>query len=221
MEGHSYCYEGSRWGKIVQILMDSKCMNPVIFFDELDKVSDSYRGKDIIGILTHLIDSTQNTHFHDKYFEGVDLDLSKCLFIFSYNDESAINPILKDRMYHIHTKGYNTTEKICIARQHLLPHIQKQMDFSEGDVVFPDESLKYILNRRSAEDPGVRHFKRALETIYAKLNLLRLNPSLFCKDIPLSDTEITFPFVVTRVHIDKMLKEKENSTPASFLSMYI
>jgi ATP-dependent Lon protease len=106
LEGHSYTYEGSIWGKIVQILVDSKCMNPIIYFDELDKVSDTPKGEEIIGILTHLTDTTQNSQFHDKYFSELDLDLSKCLFIFSYNDESKINPILKDRMYRIETKGY-------------------------------------------------------------------------------------------------------------------
>jgi ATP-dependent Lon protease len=84
LEGHSYTYEGSMWGKIVQILIDSKCMNPVIYFDELDKISDTPRGQEIIGILTHLTDTTQNSQFHDKYFSEIDFDLSKCLFIFSY-----------------------------------------------------------------------------------------------------------------------------------------
>ena len=68
LEGHSYTYEGSTWGKIAQILMDSKSMNPVIYFDELDKVSDTPKGEEIIGILTHLTDTSQNSQFHDKYF---------------------------------------------------------------------------------------------------------------------------------------------------------
>ena len=93
LEGHSYTYEGSTWGKIVQILIDSKCMNPVIYFDELDKISDTPKGEEIAGILTHLTDTSQNSQFHDKYFAEIDFDLSKCLFIFSYNDESKINPI--------------------------------------------------------------------------------------------------------------------------------
>ena len=68
LEGHSYTYEGSNWGKIVDILIQSKCMNPVIYFDELDKVSMTPKGEEIIGILTHLTDTTQNVQFHDKYF---------------------------------------------------------------------------------------------------------------------------------------------------------
>ena len=68
--------------------------------------SDTARGQEIIGILTHLTDTSQNTNFHDKYFAGLDLDLSGALFIFSYNDEAKINPILRDRMHKIETKGY-------------------------------------------------------------------------------------------------------------------
>ena len=82
-------------------------MNPVIYFDELDKVSDTPKGEEIIGILTHLTDTSQNSKFHDKYFSEIDFDLSKCLFIFSYNDERKVNPILRDRMYRINTSGYN------------------------------------------------------------------------------------------------------------------
>jgi ATP-dependent Lon protease len=81
LEGHSYTYVNSTWGRIVDILMDSKCMNPIIYIDELDKVSKTEHGKEIIGILMHLIDTTQNSGFQDKYFSGIDIDLSKALFI--------------------------------------------------------------------------------------------------------------------------------------------
>ena len=81
LEGHSYTYEGSTWGKIVDILLQSKSMNPVIYFDELDKVSDTPKGEEIIGILTHLTDTSQNSKFHDKYFAEVDFD-SEPLFVY-------------------------------------------------------------------------------------------------------------------------------------------
>ena len=101
LEGHSYTYVGSTWGKVVDILIDSKCMNPIIFIDELEKISRTENGKEIIGILTHLIDPTQNDKFQDKYFNGIDLDLSKALFIFSYNDVNLIDKILLDRIHRI------------------------------------------------------------------------------------------------------------------------
>ena len=101
LDGHNYTYVGSTWGKIVDILMEKKCMNPIIFIDELDKVSKTEHGKEIIGILTHLIDSTQNSAFQDKYFTGIDLDLSKALFIFSYNDVEAIDSIIISSIFPV------------------------------------------------------------------------------------------------------------------------
>jgi ATP-dependent Lon protease len=221
LEGHSYTYEGSTWGKIVQILIDSKCMNPVIYFDELDKISDTARGQEIIGILTHLTDTSQNNQFHDKYFAEVDFDLSKCLFIFSYNDEKLVNPILRDRMYRIQTKGYDAKEKIIIARNHLLPKIREQVNFKEEDVIIPDDTIQYIISNDclTAGEAGVRNLKRCLEIIYTKLNLFRLvkpGKNMFSKEI---DLQVTFPFTVNRKELDILIKNER--TNQSMLAMYV
>jgi len=222
LEGHSYTYEGSTWGKIVQILIDSKCMNPVIYFDELDKISDTPRGEEIIGILTHLTDTSQNSQFHDKYFSEIDFDLSKCLFIFSYNDESKVNPILKDRMYRIQTKGYEAKEKVTIARNYLLPKIREQVNFKDEDVIIPDDTLQYIISNTvlTNEEAGVRNLKRCLEIIYTKLNLFRLvkpESNLFGKDMEL---EVSFPFTVTKKVVDILIKNDEKQNQ-SVLAMYV
>ena len=220
LEGHSYTYEGSMWGKIVQVLMDTKCMNPIIYFDELDKVSDTPKGQEIIGILTHLTDITQNMQFHDKYFSEIDFDLSKCLFVFSYNDEHAVNPILKDRMYKIKTKGYDTKEKIVIARKYMLPKIREQLGFKEEDVVFTDEILSYIVNNMTKSESGVRNMKRCLETIYSKLNLFRLvkpETTLFTKQMNL---KVEFPITLTKKEIDIFVKEYEPINQTLW-SMYV
>ena len=222
LEGHSYTYEGSTWGKIVQILIDSKCMNPVIYFDELDKISDTPRGEEIAGILTHLTDTSQNSQFHDKYFSEVDFDLSKCLFIFSYNDESKVNPILRDRMYRIQTKGYETKEKIVIARNHLLPKIREQVNFTEEDIIIPNETIQYLASSKehTQGEDGVRNLKRCLEIIFTKLNLFRLiktDEKLFEKDL---DIEVSFPFTVTPANVDKFIKREEGISQ-SVLSMYV
>jgi hypothetical protein len=221
LEGHSYTYEGSSWGKIVQILIDSKCMNPVIYFDELDKVSDTPRGEEIIGILTHLTDTSQNSQYHDKYFAELDFDLSKCLFIFSYNDESKVNPILRDRMYRINTKGYEPKEKIVIARDYLLPKIREQVNFKEEDIIIPDETIQYIVSNDSLtnQEAGVRNLKRCLEIIYTKINLFRLmkpESNIFGKDI---DIKVTFPFTVTKKEVDIFIKSE--GVNQSMLAMYV
>ena len=79
-------------------------MNPIIFIDELDKVSQTEHGRDIVSILTHLTDPAQNEEFQDKYFSGINIDMSKALIIFSYNDASTIDPILLDRIHRIKFK---------------------------------------------------------------------------------------------------------------------
>jgi ATP-dependent Lon protease len=174
LEGHGYTYEGSTWGKIVQTLIDSKSMNPVFYFDELDKISDTPRGEEIVGILTHLTDTSQNSQFHDKYFAEINFDLSKCLFIFSYNDESKVNPILKDRMYRIKTKGYSGKEKSCISNNYLLPKIREQVKFNDGDIIIPEDVVNHIIETHCNKEDGVRILKRCLEIIHTKLNLYRL-----------------------------------------------
>lgn len=219
LEGHSYTYEGSVWGKIVQILLDSKCMNPVIYFDELDKISDTPKGEEIAGILTHLTDTSQNTQFHDKYFSEVDFDLSKCLFIFSYNDESKVNPILRDRMYRIQTKGYDVKEKLVISNNHLVPNIREQVMFKEDDIIIPDETIRHIVETYCDKEDGVRNLKRCIEIIYTKLNLYRLmkpGTNLFKKEMAL---DVSFPFTVSKEIVDKLIKRENKSWTAQ--TMYI
>lgn len=219
LEGHGYTYEGSTWGKIVNILIQSKCMNPVIYFDELDKISETPKGEEITGILTHLTDTTQNNCFHDKYFANMDFDLSKSLFIFSYNDESKVNPILKDRMYRIETKGYTVQEKTVIANKHLIPKIRESVHLSESDVKLDDDTIKYIIQHYTQAEKGVRNLKRCIEIVYTKLNLYRLmngGSNIFKKDMALT---ITFPVNVTTTLVKQLIKTVETNSIVS--SMYM
>ncbi len=219
LEGHSYTYEGSVWGRVVDIIINSKCMNPVIYFDELDKISNTPKGEEIVGILTHLTDTAQNDKFHDKYFSGIDFDLSKVLFIFSYNDEKKINPVLKDRMYRINTDGYKKIDKCVISQKYLLPTIIKTLNFNQGDIEIPDETIGYISENLIQEEKGVRNLKRALEIIYTKLNLYRLmkkDSKLFEKE---TTFEVKFPFTVT-IDIAKKLVKKDERNGIPF-GMYI
>jgi ATP-dependent Lon protease len=220
LEGHSYTYEGSTWGKIVQILIDSKCMNPVIYFDELDKLSETPKGEEILNILVHLTDSQQNEKFQDKYFSEIEFNLKRCLLIFSYNDPSKISPVLLDRMYKIKTDGYSNKEKIIICNDYLLPKIRQEMKFKIDDIYIPNEVLNYLLEKYNLNEKGMRNIKRCLEIIYSKLNLFRLmkpETNLFKDDIKLN---ITFPITITIDIIDKLIKNKENMETSKMM-MYI
>ena len=185
-------------------------MNPVIFLDELDKVSSTPKGEEIIGILTHLTDTSQNSKFHDKYFSEIDFDLSRCLFIFSYNDESMVNPILRDRMYRVETTGYKSDDKIAIANKYLLPKIREQVKIEEGQILIPDGTLAHIIEHLTEGEKGVRNLKRCLEIIYTKLNLYRLmkpESELFNKA---KSIEVKFPMTVTTEVVDKLIEKRED-----------
>ena len=201
--GHSYTYEGSKWGRIVEILMNCGCMNPILFFDELDKVSTTRYGDEIKNILIHLTDSSQNTDFHDKYFSELALDLSKCLVIFSYNNEEFINPILKDRMVTIKTSGYTNQNKVEIVEQYMLKELYNKFSFKDEDLVFPRDIISTII-RKTQEEKGVRNLKRSLEEILSQINLARLlNKGILSED----SKPITYPYTITQEDVEKLLKK--------------
>ena len=219
LEGHSYTYEGSSWGKIIDILVQCKSMNPVIYFDELDKISDTPKGEEIAGILTHLTDTSQNTEFHDKYFSEINFDLSKCLFIFSYNDESRVNPILRDRMYRIQTDGYNEKQKTVIARDYLIPKIREQIRFTPEEVILEDDVISHIIQNYTGEEKGVRNMKRCMEIIFTKLNLYRLmkpGTNMFEEDMKL---KVEFPLKITQDIVKGLVERNKEST--SLYGLYV
>jgi len=195
LEGHSYTYVNSIWGRIVDILMETKCMNPIIYIDELDKVSKTEHGKEIIGILTHMIDSTQNDSFQDKYFSGIDIDLSKILFVFSYNDPEQIDQILLDRIHRIKFDNLSINDKIVVVKQFIIPEIHKKMGLCSKSVHITDEIIEYIIEYYTME-PGIRKLKEILFDIYGEINIELLK----CKDYE----TIQFPIEIT----EEILKTK-------------
>lgn len=169
LHGHNYTYVGSTWGGIVQILIDKKCMNPIIFIDELDKISKTEHGKEIVGILTHLLDPTQNDVFQDKYFSGIDLDLSKALFVLSYNDVESIDKILLDRIHRIKFSNLSLEDKLIIAKTHMLPEVYKKMGL-EDIIIMDDDVLKFIIDEYTSE-PGVRKMREIIFEIVGEINI--------------------------------------------------
>ena len=184
LDGHNYTYVGSTWGRIVDVLMESKCMNPIIFIDELDKVSRTEHGKEIIGILTHMVDPTQNDDFQDKYFNGISIDLSKALIIFSYNDIHAIDRILLDRIHRIKFESLTLKEKITITKNYLLPEIYKKLGLNKDVVHFEDDVIEQIIETYTIES-GVRKLKELLFEILSEINLEVLKDDTKNIDIPI------------------------------------
>ena len=147
LAGSNYVYEGSTCGKIIQSLKQSQCMNPIFYFDELDKTSGTEKGMEIINLLIHLTDYTQNSHFMDDYMDGIAVDLSRATFIFSFNDKNKISPILLDRMEIIKFNSYSNAEKMVIARDYLIPSVVKNIFNYNNNikVTISDENLERII----------------------------------------------------------------------------
>ena len=209
--GHEVTYEGSKCGRIVEILTETNCMNPVIFFDELDKVSDTPKGEEILNLLCHLTDSSQNKEFNDKYFSGVQFDLSKATFIFSYNDESKISPILLDRMTKIKTSGFDKKDKTKIAQDYLLPKMLTEFGMTNEDIIFEEDTLHKIIESHCDSEKGVRNLKRNIETIVAKLNITRF---LVPEKVSNSQNELTekdniVANIITNI-VDTVVKQETN-----------
>jgi ATP-dependent Lon protease len=123
------------------------------------------------------------------------------LFFFSYNNEEKLNPILKDRLYRITTKGFDTKQKTTIALQYLIPRIAQQVKLDLNDVVFTPEIIQYIVSNYAPKEEGVRNLKRCLEIIFTKLNLCRLlKPENKIMD---TTSAVSFPVSITSAIVDK------------------
>jgi len=209
--GFDYTYVGSKHGSIVQALIDSKTMNPILFFDELDKISKTKEGIDIENLLIHLTDPVQNYDFNDKYFNGIPIDISKCLFIFSFNNIENISPILKDRLHIINIPNPSIKDKIIIAKNYFVKEFINSFKFKEDELTFNDEILKYIIEKYTNNENGVRSLKRCIETICMKLNTTKLLGTSI-KDLKISTSKINleFPLILTREHINVLLNINEN-----------
>ena len=203
--GHSYTYEGATWGRIADSIMAARCMNPVLYFDELDKVSTTAHGEEIISMLIHLTDRSQNSHFHDRYFAGVDFDLSQCLFVFSFNDESKVHPILKDRMQVITCTGYTAEDKKMILNQYVWPQVLERINMKD-ELTITEEAIKFLISEYSAEEEGVRVLIRAVETMVTRINLLRIADEKTAKGYPFYK-DIKLPMSITPDDVRAILVE--------------
>lgn len=147
LAGENYTYIGSKCGKIIQSLKEAQCMNPIFYFDELDKVSTTERGQEIINLLIHITDFSQNNQFLDQYMDGISVDLSRAIFIFSFNDRNKVCPILLDRMEIIKFHSYSSNEKKYITEKYLLPSVIKQYFGNDNNMIIEIKNKKHILNK--------------------------------------------------------------------------
>lgn len=217
--GHSYTYEGSLWGRIADSLMHAKTMNPVMYFDELDKISTTPQGEEIVSMMIHMTDRSQNSQFHDRYFAGVDFDLSQCLFVFSFNDIEKVHPILRDRMTIIHCGGYSEKDKLVILRDYIFPEILERLMFRNEDILLSESAIKYMISEFSSDEKGVRTLIRTVESMMTRLNMLRIANDESMKDYKFY-MDVKFPLIITEQVVKTLLCDFDKKEAESWKSLY-
>ena len=211
LHGYDYTYEGARPGRIAEAVKTAGCMNPVIFLDELDKLSDTPRGKEIQQTLVHLLDRSQNSHFRDRYFDGIDLDLSRAVFVVSFNDPAKIDRILLDRMRVVVTKGFSTDDKIKIARKFILPEVIRDIGLTTQEVSLSDDAIRRVITHYTQKEEGVRTLRRCIHHICSTVNLERLMSG---KGAPVTTTSVTAD------NVDRFVRSLRQADPANHM-MYM
>jgi ATP-dependent Lon protease len=187
-------------------------MSTVLMFDELDKISQTAKGEEVINMLIHLTDPVQNEQFQDKYLAGIPIDLSKVMFVFSANDITLVASILLDRMVISDLKGSDLKQKTVIAEKYLLPIALKEVNLMER-VLISTEILTMIIEEYAKEESGVRELKRCIEQITQKINMLRMYNS---PDLPFHIKDFGLPFIVKKEHVRLFLKKKEDTDGPPF-----
>lgn len=180
LTGHGYVYVESSPGKIMQSIIDAKCFNGILYFDELDKVSETEHGKDVFSTLMFITDPTQNSNFRDHYFSGMSFDLSEMFFVFTFNDISKIDKVLLDRLNVIYVDTPTRKDKIIIIRDYCFPEIIENIGLP-NDLTIDEEAIEYVLTCIDHESIGVRSIYRVIEKMLMEIN----------KDIVLKDLQIS------------------------------
>lgn len=218
--GHGYVYVESGPGKIIQNIIDSKISNPIIYFDELDKVSKSEGGKDIYSFLTYLTDSTQNMEFSDHYFYGMKFDLSKVFYIFTFNDIDCIDRILLDRLNIIYVQSPSTNDIINIMENYSTNEIINNIGI-KCNVKIDKECFPIILNYFKniidfSVSSGIREYYRVLEKI-----LLEINKDILLENIIPVDNKLSLDINLFQNYFDKIKPQLQNvEEEFKHLSMY-
>jgi ATP-dependent Lon protease len=221
--GNGYVYVESGPGKILQNIIDSKISNPILYFDELDKVSQSDHGKDIYSFLCYLTDPTQNCTFTDHYFYGMNFDLSKIFYIFTFNDIDKIDKILLDRLNIIKIDAPSDKDTIQIIEKYCIPEIITNIGITK-EINFDTSNIQYIIDycKNSIDKSitsGIREYYRIIEKIFLELNkLILINPSNFTNTVSINTIFFIQLFETIK---NQLYNLQDNSSLHIYQHMYI
>lgn len=201
--GHSFTWHGSVPGQIVTQITQAGVLNPVIYFDEIDKLSESHKGAEVMNLFVQLTDPIQSAQFQDRYFAGINLDLSRAIFVFSYNDASKLSPILLSRIFRVKVDNFSTHDKVQIVQSHLIGEVSRDLGFACEGYLTP-EVIEELISTYTCEG-GVRKLKEVLVEIFRELNLRLLRRERVSRPIPFSRLKKLYiktlrPILKTKTH---------------------
>ena len=173
LNGHSFTYSNAQPGLLVREMCEAGAARCILFFDEVDKTSKRHNIDEIQNILINLTDPNMNDKFNDKFIQDVHFSFRHVLMIFTYNDKSAIDPVLLNRLHEIEVKPYTTKDKLKICKEFLLKEITEDINLEYGSIKISEDDIKYVIENYTYES-GVRELKRQIETLFLKLNVDRL-----------------------------------------------
>ena len=179
IRGHRRTYLGSMPGKIMQAVRDSGTMNPVILFDEIDKIGSDFRG-DPASALLEVLDREQNGDFLDHYLD-IPFDLSQVLFVCTANGFENISRPLLDRVEVIQLSSYSDDEKFKIAIDYMIPKQEKEHGLKDNEIIFENDAISTIISRYTYE-AGVRNLEEQISILMRKTLLKIINENV---DIPI------------------------------------
>jgi ATP-dependent Lon protease len=221
LTGHSETYIGSKPGKIVEILQNSNCMNPIIYFDEIDKISEN-KAVEIYGILTHLLDEEQNNHFQDNFLSNINIDLSKVFFVLAFNDITKIDKIVCDRLKVIYIDPPKLEDKITICSEKMIPEILNTIKIKNDiNIIIDKEVIEYIILSKTQKEEGVRQLRKNIEKIVNRINydILVQNNQHFKYENEIGDSSVRQGIIITRSYVDLVLVSSDSNK--DYLQMYI
>ena len=166
IRGHRRTYIGSMPGKLIKAMKDAGSKNPVILLDEIDKMSNDFKG-DPASAMLEVLDPEQNSHFEDHYID-MPFDLSKVFFVATANDLRNVSAPLRDRMEIINISSYTEFEKLHIAKKYLIKQAKEENGLKDYDIQISDNVIMKIIDEYTRE-AGVRNLKRGFITLCRKL----------------------------------------------------
>tara|TARA_B110001450_G_scaffold32435_1_gene28140 strand:- start:1787 stop:3031 length:1245 start_codon:yes stop_codon:yes gene_type:complete len=206
--GIIYPYEGSKEGRLAAGLIESGVRNPIFYFDEVDKISDTERGRELASVLIHLIDPTSNTSIRDRYFHGINIDFSECLFIFSYNDPSKVSPILLDRIRTFQIERPTLPQRCDILQKHIIPRVTQRLNATH---VLDRTAVEFLAEVSERRDDGMRGVEKDVDNL---MSLAQLQSAEHGDSNEEHNKRITKQFVEETLAKEEVKRSLRNVPPA-------